>query len=137
MNWLKRLQSLPWLPLFQNAILATGVATLVDIALITGAQQDAVRQVLLLLFAPPLGILMFLLVSMGIAALAVRLLELLNPRLLITTGVLWAMVLCLVVTIYLKSLLPVPMLFVNADQASLLGLVLGTFLGGWRHWRRY
>jgi uncharacterized membrane protein len=60
-------------------------------------------------------------------------------QLIINTGMLWALILCLIVTISIKSIIqlfiPFPGLLLNLNQESLMGLVLGVFLVSWKYWR--
>jgi len=95
------------------------------------------RRSLEILFAPPLGEFMVIALSMGIGALAVYLMDRFYKEIAITNAVLWSLVLSLMVTLLVKSWLPLPTLLVHITQSSLLGIILGVFLGGWSHWRRY
>jgi hypothetical protein len=134
-NPLRRLKFLPWTILFQDAALTVLIATLLDI-LIGSLNTPLVRQAYTLLFSPPLGILMLIAVSMAVGALAVYLLEKIFRQVVINAAVLWALIPCLVIMIILKSWLPIPFVLVDANQSSLLGIVLGVFLKGWNYWRR-
>jgi hypothetical protein len=134
-NPLRRLKFLPWTILFQDAALTVLITTLLDI-LVGSLNTPLVRQTYILLFSPPLGILMLIAVSMAVGALAVYLLEKIFSQVVINAAVLWALIPCLVIMIILKSWLPIPFVLIDANQSSLLGIVLGVFLKGWNYWRR-
>jgi hypothetical protein len=134
-NPLRRLKFLPWTTLFQDAALTVLITTLLDI-LVGSLNTPLVRQTYILLFSPPLGILMLIAVSMAVGALAVYLLEKIFSQVVINAAVLWALIPCLVIMIILKSWLPIPFVLIDANQSSLLGIVLGVFLKGWNYWRR-
>jgi hypothetical protein len=140
MNPLQQLKCLPWISLFQVSILTVLLATILDLFLILFLIErlrfEIVAQSLQIIARPPLGSLILIVVSTGIGALAVYLLDRLFKQVIVNAGVLWGLVLCLVVVISVKSWLPIPQLFIGAQQGSLLGLVLGVFLKRWRFWRR-
>ncbi|MGP1375215.1 MAG: peptide chain release factor 1 [Almyronema sp.] len=133
-NPLQRLKYLPWLVLLQVAAVTAAIAALVD-ALLT----LSVMPVLLNLLAPTLPLVFPLLlfaVAVGIGALAVFIFERFFQRqVLITTNVLWALVPCLGLLLWLVALLPLPNLFVGMDYARLIGIILGIFWRGRRYIR--
>ncbi|MEL7313488.1 MAG: peptide chain release factor 1 [Cyanobacteria bacterium J06559_3] len=135
-----RLKTLPWGILLQNALLTVTVATLLDIALqlllvaIAHANIGSAGQLL-----PGGGLsslLLELIVSGGIGALAVILMERCFRQVLLDAARLWALFACLVLALYLKTLLPIPALFLARYRISVLGLLLGLFAQGSRYWRR-
>ncbi|HEY9647759.1 MAG TPA: hypothetical protein V6C88_15390 [Chroococcidiopsis sp.] len=135
-NPFRQLKYLPWLALFQAAALTLLAVSVVDIALIMGLRIAVMRQAIVLLFAPPLGILMLIGISSAIGALAVYILRrFFRRQVMISVGVLWALVLCVMVLMVVRSLLPVPSLLIQANQLSLVGVVLGVFLSQGRVWR--
>ncbi|MBD2459472.1 peptide chain release factor 1 [Oscillatoria sp. FACHB-1407] len=139
-NPLQRLKLLPWSDLMQVAGLTLLLTTLVDSVLkYLDATNPLLRDIFDLLLEPPLEIITLISVSAGVGALAFLMLERFFQRVIINTGTLWALVLCLIIAIAIKGLIE----FVNgpfgllltADQASLIGLVLGVFLISWKYWR--
>jgi hypothetical protein len=136
-NPLRSMKYLPWRSLFQISALTICVAFVLDMLLIRGLENTVMRRSLEILFAPPLGEFMVIALSMGIGALAVYLMDRFYKEIAITNAVLWSLVLSLMVTLLVKSWLPLPTLLVHITQSSLLGIILGVFLGGWSHWRRY
>lgn len=134
-NPLRRLKQLPWLSLFLIALLTLFWASVLEIVLHLSASQFAlISRALTLLLEPPLGILMAVAIAMGIGALAVLFLEIIYPQLFITTGVLWALVLCLFVATFLRDLLPFPT-NLEPSYLMLIGNMLGIFTKGKPYWR--
>lgn len=135
-NPFRQLKYLPWLALFQVAALTLLAVSVVDISLIMGLRVAVIRQAIALLFAPPLGILMLIGISAAIGALAVYVLKrFFRRQVIVSVGVLWALVLCVMVVMVVRSLLPVPSLLIQPNQLSLVGVVLGVFLSQGRGWR--
>jgi hypothetical protein len=137
-NPLWRLKTLPWLPLVQNALLTVLLATGLDVALQTllvlsfqalpggtgAALQGGVVQLLLQFMA-----------AGGIGVLAVILMERVFRNVMMDTAVLWALVVCLALALYVKSLLPIPTFLVGFSYIQFVGLILGLFSRGRSHWR--
>jgi hypothetical protein len=135
-NPLQRLKYLPWLQLSLTAFATTLITFVVETVLGVGLTYSPVVQtVLTLLFAPPLGIITLFAIALGIGALAVYWLERVYPRIIINTGVLWALVLCVIVAFFLKSLLPLPVNLVTPSQFVMVGILVGIFWRGRRYWR--
>ncbi len=135
----RRLQSLPWLQLIQSALLTIAIATLLDIgALVLLAWlyriwpqgslwvlQGGIRQVLLQLLA-----------AGGIGALAVVVTERLFRAVWLDAGTLWALLGCLALGLFGKTLLPVPPFLVDLSYLQLIGIMVGLFSQGRRYWHR-
>lgn len=134
---LRHLKLLPWLPLLQLAALTTAIIVAIEFLLLLGyVNISAFRQILeLLLFAPPLGILINFAAAVGTGALAVLLLERLYRRVIVNTATLWALVLCLALGLGLKTLLPIPAFLVSLGQMQLVGAIVGVFWKGRPYWR--
>ena len=96
---------------------------------------DLIGRALALLFTPPLNIVVGLAAAVGLGALAVVFLEILYPQMLISTGVLWALLLCLFLMLVVRSLLPLPTLLLDPSYSMLIGAMLGIFLKGKPYWR--
>ncbi|MFQ4139401.1 peptide chain release factor 1 [Nodosilinea sp. PGN35] len=137
-NPLWRLKSLPWAILLQVALAAVAIATAADLLLAQG---------LALLLANvgsgllPLMQLLFMalpiVAGFGIGALALTILERWFSRVYIDTGVLWALVPCIALVIFIKGFLPIPAALVTMSYTLLVGVLLGVFVVGKRHWRRW
>ncbi|MEO1095853.1 MAG: peptide chain release factor 1 [Cyanobacteria bacterium J06638_28] len=135
-NPLWRLKTLPWIALLQNALLTVALATVLEFTLffiltaISGAQGSTV--------AIPGGgtglLLLSLAVAGGIGALAVLLMERLFRNVILDSSVLWGLVGCLALVLFIKSLL-VPTFLVGVSRPQLIGLVFGLFAQGRSHWR--
>jgi len=134
-NPLQRLKFLPWLPLFQVAALATGLTFVVEILLIEGTQIPAVNQSLAILLQPPLALFVLLGAAVGLGALATFILEHFFQKVAISTPVLWALILCVMVMLWARSLLQFPILFLAPDYTTLMGILLGVFWKGQAYWR--
>ncbi|MGB3308601.1 MAG: hypothetical protein WBG32_04920 [Nodosilinea sp.] len=134
-----RLKSLPWVILLQVALAAVAIATLADLLLAQG---------LALLLANvgsglmPLMQLLFLVLPIvagfAIGALALTVLERwFSSRVYIDTGVLWALVACVALVLFVKGFLPIPAALVSMSYPLVVGVLLGIFVVGKRHWRRW
>jgi hypothetical protein len=134
----RRLKTMPWLTLLQIAALTLLVVALAEfVILVLYSYVTVVRQALDMLFAPPLAIIMTIAIAGLVGALAVYLMERFFQRISINIANLWGLVLCLIVMIAVKSILPVPNLFISLEQTSLIGLILGVFLKSVKYWKRY
>jgi hypothetical protein len=136
-NPLRRLKFLPWLPLFQVAALATGLAFVIEILLIEGTRFSPIAQTLEILFQPPLALFVLLAAAAGLGVLATLILERFYQRISINTSVLWALILCVMVMLLARSLLQLPVLFLAPDYMTLMGVLLGVFWQGKAYWQRY
>ncbi|MEO0457496.1 MAG: peptide chain release factor 1 [Cyanobacteria bacterium P01_A01_bin.114] len=132
-NPLRSLKYLPWGPLLQIAGLATLVVGLLERLLIVAISQfnlwPLLTSIFLLLDVVKFGL------SFGTGVLAVVILQRWFSRLYITANVLWALVGCLMLTLWVKTLLPVEGL-TSLDQLTIVESLLGVFWQGRRHWRR-
>jgi len=135
---LRRLKTLPWVTLIQTALLTVLLATLLDLALLFGLQNLAQiwPQASGAILGGGLGALLLqLLVAGGVGALAVILLERVFRDVIPGVSTLWALVLCLAVALYIKTLLPVPMFLVGFSYLQFVGMVFGLFSQGRGYWR--
>ncbi|MEC4807143.1 MAG: peptide chain release factor 1 [Jaaginema sp. PMC 1079.18] len=129
----------PWLPLFQAAGATIAIAILVELILALALQNSAaVRQVWLILFSGVLAVILPILAAAGLGALGVYFCQTWRKeQVYLDTGSLWALILCLMVCLWLKSLL-VDSVLVGLSYNSLIGVLLGVFWQGrsyWRGWR--
>jgi len=135
-NPLRRLKQIPWTPLFWVSLLTLFWASVIDQLLRLGLiYVDLIGRALALLFTPPLDMIIGLSAAVGVGALAVVFLEILYPQLLISTAVLWALLLCLFLMLVARSLLPLPTLLLDPSYSMLIGVMLGIFLKGKPYWR--
>lgn len=133
-----RLKSLPWAILLQVALVAVAIATAADLLLAQGLTllRDGVGQGLLQLLQL-LFMVLPLAAGFGLGALALAILERWFNRIYLDTGVLWALVPCLALVLYAKKFLPIPSVLVTPSYTVLVGVLLGIFVTGKRHWRRW
>ena len=131
---LRRLKFLPWRSLLQVAALTTIIVAVLEFLLGLGYTHPVIHSTLSMLYASPLGLLINFAVAVGVGALGVYLLERFAQKVIINTASLWALVLCLALLLFLKSLLLPPVL-VDLNQTQLIGIVLGVFWKGRPYWR--
>lgn len=135
-NPLQRLKQLPWVPLLLVALLTVFWASVLELILMfSSANLDLVRNALALLFEPPLNIILFFAIAMGVGALAVMFLEIIYPQVIINSGVLWALLFCLLSAMLIRSLLPIETELLQLNSLMLIGTMLGVFFKGKPYWR--
>ncbi|MGB3136319.1 MAG: hypothetical protein WBG38_15860 [Nodosilinea sp.] len=134
-----RLKSLPWAILLQVALAAVAIATAADLLLTqslslllanVGSGLMPLMQLLFLVLPPAAGFV--------VGALALTILERwFTSRVHIDTGVLWALVPCIALMLFVKGFLPIPAALVTMSYPLIVGVLLGIFVVGKRHWRRW
>ncbi len=131
-----RLKTLPWCTLLLAAAVVVAMATVADMMLAfglawllgnLGGALSAFFQLLLLALPVAAGF--------GIGALAIVVMERSFRQIYLYTGVLWALVACLALVLFIKGFFPIPALVVSMGYNQLIGIVLGIFITGKRHWR--
>jgi predicted membrane-bound spermidine synthase len=131
-----RLKTLPWITLLQAAGLVVAIATVADLSLTilwtALLNSDIGRlETLLQLVALVLPLAM----GYGMGAMAILVMERLFKQVYLDTAVLWALVPCIALVLFLKaSLLPIPTLLVLMGYPQVVGVVLGIFVTGKRYW---
>jgi hypothetical protein len=127
----------PWLELAKIA----GVTLLAVIAIewfiagLISLQNTVINGFFMALLNPPLGFLVPFLAVFGIGVLGVYFSERWRQPLYLNSGTLWALVLCLVVALWLKSLLPLPIFQITQlSQPALIMILLGVFMKGRPYW---
>jgi hypothetical protein len=131
-----RFKTIPWITLLQAAGLVVAIATVADILLGMG---------LGLILSGPIGrlgpflevvlIILPLAAGYGIGALAIFVMEKLFRNVYLDTAVLWALVPCIALVVFLKaSILPIPTFLVQVDYSLIVGVILGIFVTGKRYW---
>ncbi len=134
---LRRLKFLPWIPLLQISLIAILIAIAFDVLLTrTAVAVPVILNLLSKLLSSPIGVLINLAVPVGIGALAVAILERWFRQVIITNATLWALVPCVVLWLFLKSLVQIPTALVpDIGIDSLVGVVVGVFWKGRPYWR--
>ena len=136
-NPLQRLTRLPWIPLLLTSVLTAIWVFVVEFFVGIGVERSLlVRKALTLLLSPPLGTITVLAIAALVGALAVYLLEIVFPNILINAGVLWALVPCLILAIFIKTQLLLSLNLVSLGEDRLIGILLGVFIKGRPYWRR-
>lgn len=112
------------------------IVAVLDFLLIIGLTQSVVIQdALVILLSPPWSLVAVAAAGVGIGALAVYLFERLYGQVLINTSTLWALILCLILGLGLKSLLPLPGILTGLNYTQVIGLLVGVFWKGRHYWR--
>ncbi|NEO21975.1 MAG: peptide chain release factor 1 [Moorea sp. SIO1F2] len=125
----------PWLPLSKVAALTTVLVVALENLLIWVLTQSETFR--LLLFSRPLAIIWFMAAAIGVGVLGVYICERWQSQVFLKTSSLWALVLCLIVGLLLKSQLPIPFGLVGFSMNAVIGVILGVFWKGrpyWRYW---
>ena len=132
----RRFKSQPWRLLSQVALLTTVLVVVLESLLIWGSQNSELfRRFFSLLFSPPLGVILPLAAAMGFGGLGVYICERWRNQVILNSSSLWALVLCLTVSLFLKSLLPIPALLVGFSYTCVVGVIFGVFWKGRPYWR--
>lgn len=134
---LRRLKFLPWRSLFLVAALTMVLVSALE-GLITVSYESvpATRPLLQGLFLSQLAALISFVLSVAVGALAVFLLERFSRLASINSSILWSLILCLAVTLLIKTFLPLQQLqLLAAGEVQLIGIVVGVFWKGQRYWR--
>lgn len=131
-----QLKFLPWQILINAALATLILVTCIDYGL-TLILPLASQEQLIQMTASPLRLLYFTAIDTGIGVISVWVLERLKGRqFLINLSILWALILCLLLALQLKSFLPIPGIFLGRYyQFSLVGILLGVFGKGRRYYR--
>jgi len=134
-RFFRPLKYIPWLVLGQIAALAVLILIVFEgLVWVLVNQVPLVRNLLNVILASPANPLFFLAIAFAVGAISVLLLERLRRDVMITGGNLWALVLCLLLLLALRSLLPIQPL-VGENETTLIGVILGVFWQGRRYWR--
>jgi hypothetical protein len=133
-----RLKSLPWAILLQVALLAVAIATAADLLLTQGLALlianvgSGLLPLLQLLF-----MVLPIVAGFAVGVLALTILERWFTSVYLDTGVLWALVPCLALVLFAKGFLPIPTGVLTLSYPLVVGVLLGIFVVGKRHWRRW
>lgn len=135
---IERLKRLPWVVLFQAALITVLIVMVLEFLVLQTAQlSSAFAELVASLLGGSLGIISLLAIFAGIGAMGVVVLEhLYRPG--ITLGSLWGLVLTLALTFLLKTHLPLPFNLLGFNnEFELFGIVIGVFLKGKSYWQSY
>jgi hypothetical protein len=132
------LKQLPWRSLFWAALLSVIIVKAFDFVValgLTALPRDTT--ILKLLITPAGGLLLFGGGGLAIGGLGVLCLERFGNVRLINANILWALILCLLITLWLLSFLNVAGIgFAQQfSETHLIGIVIGVFWKGQNYWR--
>lgn len=131
----RRFKAQPWQPLLQVAALTILLVILAEGLLILGLTQlEFLRRSLSLVLSPPLGIMLSIAATVGVGVLGVYICERWRSQVILNVASLWALVLCLAGGLLLKSLLPLPNVFVGLSSTTIVGVIVGVFWKGRPYW---
>ncbi len=136
----QQFKALPWRSLLPTGLLVALIAVLFDTGLYyIGSAAVPVREVLIILLQPPLGLLVRFGMSVALGLLAVRCLEVwFNPA-PIYGGTLWGLFLCLLLASVGLSAFSgfwgLRSIFFPLSEIFLIGTAIGIFWQGRRYWR--
>ncbi|HAN73397.1 MAG TPA: peptide chain release factor 1 [Planktothrix sp. UBA8407] len=135
-NFIQRLKNLPWLSLVQSAALTYLIVAIAEVLTLWGITQfPAFKQIMVILFSPPLGMLILFGVGVGVGALSIYLNEIQPSKVFLNVPCLWALFLCLLVILFLyKSIFP-PVILLSTSQITTMGILIGLFWKGRPYWR--
>lgn len=126
----------PWLQLLQVAAIAILLVTIIDVVIIVAlSYSQLLYRIVGPLLSSPLGLILSLAAMAGVGALGVYLCESWQRQVILSNNSLWALVLCLIGMLALKSLLPLPELFVSLSYYNVIGMLVGVFWKGRPYWR--
>ncbi|WP_299491741.1 hypothetical protein [Acaryochloris sp. IP29b_bin.137] len=131
-----QLKSLPWQVLVNTSAITIGLVTGLDYGLSLLLPPASQIQVVSM-FSSPLRLLYSAAVDAVIGILGVMVLEkLIGPRPSIYLSTLWALILCLLMALVVRSLMPIPGVFLSQlHQISIVGILVGVFGKSQRYWR--
>ena len=136
-NPFRPMKYLPWRELLQSAAVTIAIATVIDYLLLQGliliVQNSTIAwpRVLLtyLIFLAPLA------AAYGIGALSIVITSRFFREIFLRANTIWALVGCLILFYWIRTLLPVPGYFMRADTFSIVAIALGAFFSSKRYWR--
>jgi hypothetical protein len=124
----------PWKPLFQVACLTVLIASTIDFILI----QLFINSRIWYVFFETTGLIISLAAGFGLGSLGVYICKKWKPEVVLNASSLWALVLCLIIGLLLRSLIPIIALLISFSQFFIMALIVGVFWTGrfhWRYWR--
>ncbi|MCW6034678.1 hypothetical protein K4A83_00095 [Spirulina subsalsa FACHB-351] len=126
----------PWSILFLVAGMTVLLGTIADQLLVLVLRQsEAANTLLSPLFSPPWEEVMPFFVGLGLGVLGVLLAQRQRSHLMLNSGTLWALVLCLLVSVIVKSAI-LPYGILQMSGVTLTGIIVGVFWKGRPYWSR-
>jgi len=137
---LQRLKYLPWLKLFQVAVITGLIAKIVDVGLAIVLFQLATSQVISanafsIATVSVLSMLLNFAISVGVGVLGIHVMERWFQQIAIDSGVIWALTFCLAIVILIQAQFPLPVIFLRVSYDFMIGMVLGAAVKGRKYWR--
>lgn len=138
-NPFRSLKYLPWSDLLKSAVVTIAIASAIDYLFIMGlvalersGGAATVPDGILFLIAAVLPLAVYF----ALGALAVLVTSRLFRQVILTANTMWALVACMLLALFVRSLLPIPGLFIGGvSYLAMMGIVIGTFVYGRRYWR--
>ncbi|MEL6350283.1 MAG: peptide chain release factor 1 [Cyanobacteria bacterium J06627_28] len=139
MSSFRPLKYLPWTDLLQSAAVSVAILKVLDFLILQGLllvlTEDAVSVPEPRWLFSILGLLIPFAIDMGVGAFSVFITARFFRQILLRAGTLWALVGCVLLLLFVASLLPLPGIFIGGvDYPTIMGVVVGTFLYGRRYW---
>ncbi|MBE9115405.1 peptide chain release factor 1 [Lusitaniella coriacea LEGE 07157] len=133
---IRRFKQQPWLPLFRVAGLTTLVVILIEVIVLFSVTHSAfVAEIFSILRSGSLSIILSFVAAMGVGTLGVYLCERFSPQVYLNTASLWALILCLLCGMGLKSAIKFPSILVGFSMVTLIGIMIGVFWRNRAYWR--
>lgn len=136
-----QLGQLPWSPTMQVAIVTVAIVVILEqlLRLGVGLMPEAMARPLVeaIVGNGPLPILVNSAIDLGIGALAVLIYGRWKVQIRLNGSILWALVGCLLLALFIRSTLPPPILISDLSELSALGILLGVFWCGRPYWQRW
>lgn len=133
---LRRFKSQPWKPLFGVAFATILIVSLLDVSLVFFISNVAtIGNSIALISSSPLRILLPLAAATGVGALGVAICDYYRSKIFLNAGSLWALVLCLMIALGVKALIPFPSFLLRFSYPIFIGVMIGVFWKGRNYWR--
>jgi hypothetical protein len=135
-NFIQRLKNLPWSSLLQTVALTYLIVAIAEVLTLWGITHSlAFKQIMLLLFTPPLGMLIIFAVGVGLGALSIYLIEIQPSKVFLNVLCLWALFIGLLIVLFLYKSIFSPVIFLSTSQITTMGILIGLFWKGRPYWR--
>ncbi|HBW57781.1 MAG TPA: peptide chain release factor 1 [Oscillatoriales bacterium UBA8482] len=135
-NFIQRLKNLPWSSLLQTVALTYLIVAIAEVLTLWGITHSlAFKQIMLLLFTPPLGMLIIFAVGVGLGALSIYLIEIQPSKVFLNVFCLWALFIGLLIVLFLYKSIFSPVIFLSTSQITTMGILIGLFWKGRPYWR--
>jgi hypothetical protein len=133
------LKQLPWRSLFLAAFLAVIIVKAFDFAVVQGLDAlNSNATILNLLVTPAGSLLLFGCGGLAIGGVGVLCLERFGNLRFINANILWTLILCLLIALWLLSKFDLPSIgFAQFSETHLIGIIIGVFWKGQNYWRRF